>query len=43
MTDKDKIYLSPEIQVIELENESILCQSSGSTEDLENGSPIFGY
>ena len=41
MTNKDKIYLSPEIQVVELENESILCQS-GTTEDLSNGGNIFG-
>lgn len=40
MIDKDKIYLSPEIQVIEFENESILCSS---TEQFEDGGPIFGY
>lgn len=27
MTEKNKMYLSPETQVVELENESILCQS----------------
>lgn len=34
MTDKSKKYLPPEIQLIELENESILCESELSTESL---------
>lgn len=29
MTEKNKMYLSPEIEEVEMENESVLCQSGG--------------
>ena len=39
MTDKNKMYLSPETEVVEVTDERVYC-TSGNTEDLENGGVV---
>ena len=39
MTEKNKMYLTPEIKVVEMKQESVIC-TSGTIDELENGGTV---
>lgn len=41
MIEKNKMYLTPEIEVVELENESILCSSVNPLSDDNSYEDLF--